>query len=103
MWLSILTTLILGSVLLFFQGRNLLLVLRRVSSRYLNQRTAERRKQLLERSQDEENAQDAKSRNSTETSDEWETVDSYAIGTAENGKTAELEWDGVVGLFHPFW
>lgn len=36
-------------------------------------------------------------------SDEWESVDAYAVGTAKNGEKTEEEWDGIVGFFHPFW
>ena len=36
--------------------------------------------------------------------DEWEKVEGYAIGSAENGQKGGLEtqWDGVIGFLHPF-
>jgi alpha-1,2-mannosyltransferase len=35
--------------------------------------------------------------------EEWENIESFAVGTAKNGEKADREWDGIVGFFHPFW
>jgi alpha-1,2-mannosyltransferase len=33
--------------------------------------------------------------------DGWEKIEES--GTAENGKSLQDDWSGVVGFFHPFW
>jgi alpha-1,2-mannosyltransferase len=36
--------------------------------------------------------------------EDWERVESYAVGTAVNGDThQEKDYAGVIGFFHPFW
>lgn len=72
---------------------------------YLRRKTEGRRHQVIEimeadeRRFAQEEAPDAK-RSSSD--DDWETVDGYTTGTADNGAKGQKEWDGIVGFFHPF-
>lgn len=73
---------------------------------YLRKKTAGRKAQILELVENEQREWEEKGGKEKERrdSDEWETVDSYAAGTAKNGeKAVDAEWDGIVGFFHPFW
>jgi alpha-1,2-mannosyltransferase len=54
---------------------------------------AEDEKAYRERRQDEKENDD----------DDWERLDSQAMGSSRNGDRANREWDGIVGFFHPFW
>lgn len=73
---------------------------------YLRRKTEGRRHQVIEimevdeRRFAQEEAPDTK-RSSSD--DDWETVDGYTTGTADNGAKGQKEWDGIVGFFHPFW
>jgi alpha-1,2-mannosyltransferase len=69
---------------------------------YLRQKTAGRKQQVLEIvAKDEKEFRETGEKRRD--SDEWESVESYATGTAKNGEKADKEWDGIVGFFHPFW
>ncbi|KAI6708778.1 hypothetical protein PZA11_007761 [Diplocarpon coronariae] len=72
---------------------------------YLRKKTAGRRAQILEISEKDQKEWDERAAKgeARRDSDEWETVDAYAVGTAKNGqKNGETEWNGIVGFFHPF-
>ena len=72
----------------------------------MRKKTAGRKAQILELVGNEQREWEEKGGKEKERrdSDEWETVDSYATGTAKNGeKAVDAEWDGIVGFFHPFW
>ncbi|KAK0099425.1 asparagine-linked glycosylation protein [Cadophora gregata] len=72
---------------------------------YLKRKTAGRRAQILDLVDSEQKEWEEKGGKEKQRrdSDEWETVDSYAVGTAKNGeKAVDAEWDGIVGFFHPF-
>jgi len=95
--ISPLVIVLLGPKLIFWLGGT--------AGRYLRTKTAGRKAQILELTEKdqvewEEDAKDGKSRRD---SDDWENVDAYAVGTANNGEKGEEEWDGIVGFFHPFW
>lgn len=68
---------------------------------YLRRKTDGRRSQILERVQEEEKTLEAKG--GRRDSDEWENVESYTVGSSQNGEKADIEWAGIVGFFHPFW
>lgn len=91
-------------MLAYLFGPKLVFWIGGIFGRYLKRKTSTRRTQVLEmvaREQKEWEENDGKGRRD---SDEWETVDSYAVGTAKNGqKGGDAEWDGIVGFFHPFW
>jgi alpha-1,2-mannosyltransferase len=92
-----LVTVLLGPKLISWAGRT--------AGLYLRKKTAGRKAQILELTEKdqaewEEDEKDGKSRRD---SDDWESVDAYAVGTAQNGEKGEEEWDGIVGFFHPFW
>ena len=71
---------------------------------YLRRKTSGRRSLILSRVKLEEEAYTSRDRKSAKSDDEdWEKVESYAAGSAENGAKAEDDWAGVVGFFHPFW
>lgn len=71
----------------------------------LQQRTSRRRELIASRVRSEEEAYRAAQRASPKADDDdWEKVESYATGTAPNGDSPkDVEWEGVVGFFHPFW
>ena len=73
---------------------------------YLRKKTTGRKAQILQLVEaDEEEYRKTKEFTEGEKrrdSDEWESVEAYATGTARNGEKAEKEWDGIVGFFHPF-
>ena len=69
---------------------------------FLKAKTAGRKAQILELVEaDEKESQEQGGERRD--SDEWESVEAYAVGTAKNGEKADKEWDGFVGFFHPFW
>jgi alpha-1,2-mannosyltransferase len=89
-----LTTILLGPKLIFWVGG--------IAGSYLRKKTAGRKAQILdltEKDQAEWEEEGKDRRNS----DDWESVDAYAVGTAKNGEKGEEEWDGIVGFLHPFW
>jgi alpha-1,2-mannosyltransferase len=34
---------------------------------------------------------------------DWEDIASVATGNKKSSGTADKQWDGIVGFFHPFW
>jgi alpha-1,2-mannosyltransferase len=101
---TIIITLTLACIPLFsvLLGPKLIFWVGGIAGRYLRTKTAGRKAQILELTEKDqvEWEEDGKDRRN---SDEWENVDSYALGTAKNGEKGEEEWDGVVGFLHPFW
>jgi hypothetical protein len=71
----------------------------------LQRRTSKRRELISSRVRTEEEGFQADLQRSAKTEDEdWEQIESYAAGTAPNGESpGDVEWEGVVGFFHPFW
>ena len=69
----------------------------------LRRRTAGPRVQILERIEGEEKALANDQSARRDSDDDWENVESSAVGSAKNGEKADEEWDGIVGFFHPFW
>ncbi|KAK4202562.1 family 4 putative glycosyltransferase [Triangularia verruculosa] len=72
---------------------------------YLRRKTDGRLSHILELTeQDEKKWREGRrsSGSSTGKDDEWEKVDTYAVGTSGNGDKGEADWDGIVGFFHPF-
>jgi alpha-1,2-mannosyltransferase len=89
-----LTTVLVGPKIIFWLGG--------MAGSYLRKKTAGRKAQILgltekDQAEWEEEGKDRRD------SDDWENVDAYAVGTANNGEKGEEEWDGIVGFFHPFW
>lgn len=78
-------------------------VARTVVGRHLKQSTQDRRRQIYQRARAEERSHSGKDRKLDDADAEWETIESYAAGTARNGQTGNKDWDGIVGFFHPFW
>jgi alpha-1,2-mannosyltransferase len=89
-----LATVLLGPRLFFYVGRRF--------GDYLRAKTAGRRAQILQLTEDDEKEYLAQG-GDRRSSDEWESVDAYTTGTAKNGEKADPEWDGFIGFFHPFW
>jgi alpha-1,2-mannosyltransferase len=69
---------------------------------YLRKKTTGRKAQILELVEAEEKGFKEEGGERRD-SDEWESVEAYAVGSAKNGEKADKEWDGIVGFFHPFW
>ncbi|KAI9680516.1 MAG: asparagine-linked glycosylation protein [Caeruleum heppii] len=98
--LVILSTLVLFPFLLRQLGKTI--------GWHLRRRTSDRRFQLEAhvRQEDDEYTgratAESRVKEQEEEDDDWETVESYAVGMAKNGDKAEREWAGVIGFFHPF-
>jgi alpha-1,2-mannosyltransferase len=88
------TAFLVGPKLLFYVGG--------IFGYYLRKKTAGRKAQILEMVEAGEKEFAAEGGDRRD-SDEWENVEAYATGTSKNGETADREWDGIVGFFHPFW
>jgi alpha-1,2-mannosyltransferase len=101
---TIIITLILGCLPLaiVLLGPKLIFWLGKTAGLYLTKKTAGRKAQILELTEKDqvEWEEEGKDRRN---SDDWESVDAYAVGTAKNGEKGEEEWDGIVGFLHPFW
>jgi hypothetical protein len=69
---------------------------------YLKKKTAGR-KALIQETVETEEKEFKEAGEERRESDEWESVEAYAVGTSKNGEKADKEWDGIVGFFHPFW
>ena len=68
---------------------------------YIRSRTAPRRELLLSRAETEEKEHPGKLSSSGD--EEWEKVESYAVGFDKNGDKGSKDWVGIIGFFHPFW
>jgi alpha-1,2-mannosyltransferase len=71
----------------------------------LQRRTSKRRELIASRVRSEEQAYQSAQKGLPKADDEdWEKIESYAAGSAPNGDLpTDVEWEGVVGFFHPFW
>ncbi|KAM3072630.1 asparagine-linked glycosylation protein [Clarireedia jacksonii] len=88
-------------MLVILGGPQLIRYIGRTVGFYLRQKTAGRKQQVLEIvAKDEKEFRDSGEKRRD--SDEWESVESYSIGTAKNGEKADKEWNGIIGFFHPF-
>jgi len=103
-WTAMAIVSILGFLPLtvLFLGPKLVLYVGGTFGYYLRKKTAGRKAQILDLVESEEKDYAANAKNRRD-SDDWENVESYATGTANNGEKADREWDGIVGFFHPFW
>jgi len=88
-------------ITIFFLGPKLLFYVGGTFGYYLRKKTEGRRAQILEAVEKDE--KEFAEKGERRDSDEWESVDAYAVGTAKNGEKGDKEWDGIVGFFHPFW
>lgn len=69
----------------------------------LRDRSAAKRKLLLEAAVAEEEFASRRRTDKAEDED-WERVEGYAAASAENGAPMpESDFSGIVGFFHPFW
>lgn len=104
MWLTLLLASLVGLVpiIVIILGPILLAALCKPLGWYLQRKTAGRRQQILARVEEDEKAL-AEVKGTKVVDEDWENIDAHTVGTAENGKQADAEWDGVVGFFHPFW
>jgi alpha-1,2-mannosyltransferase len=107
---TILVAFVLGflPLVVVLLGRKLMFGLGNSLGFYLRNKTAGRKAQVLEATLQEEEEWEKSGREKEKArgrrdSDEWESVDAYAVGSAKNGEKADQEWDGIVGFFHPFW
>lgn len=71
---------------------------------YLRRKTEGRRARILEVMDDDLKAYRQKRQDEKESSDDddWERLESHAVGSSKNGDKADKDWDGIVGFFHPF-
>ena len=71
--------------------------------RRLRRSSTTRRDLLLARVAAETKSFEAEHREKTKEDDDWEKIVPSQVGSAVNGGTADAEWSGIVGFFHPFW
>jgi hypothetical protein len=85
-------------------GLHLVRFLLRSVGKHLRRKTNARRDLILERVVlDEELSAPPSAPTKTEDED-WEQVESYALGTAVNGDVhQDKDYAGIIGFFHPFW
>jgi alpha-1,2-mannosyltransferase len=71
----------------------------------LERKTSKRRELIVSRVRNEEDTYQSAPNSLPKADDEdWEKIESYAAGTAPNGDLpTDVEWEGIVGFFHPFW
>ena len=62
-----------------------------------------RRELLLNRVATETKAFEAEHKADIQEDDDWENVLPSLTGSATNGGKANVDWNGIVGFFHPFW
>jgi alpha-1,2-mannosyltransferase len=98
--------LLIGAIPLFpILGLHLLRFLLRSVGNHLRRKTDARRELILERVKLDEQQLSPTLPAATKTEDEdWEKVESYAVGTARNGDAhQDNDYAGIIGFFHPFW
>ncbi|KAJ4307210.1 asparagine-linked glycosylation protein [Collariella sp. IMI 366227] len=70
---------------------------------YLRKKTEGRRCHILELvASDEKKYREEREDSTGSEGGGWEKVDSHEVGNSKNGGTADKDWDGIVGFFHPF-
>lgn len=71
---------------------------------YLCRKTEGRRARILEVMDADLKAYREKKKQDDKDSDDddWERLDSHAVGSSKNGDKEDKDWDGIVGFFHPF-
>jgi alpha-1,2-mannosyltransferase len=69
----------------------------------LRRSSSTRRELLLARVAKETKQYEAERQNRSREDDDWENVVPSPADSTVNGGTADSEWDGIVGFFHPFW
>ncbi|KAI1327609.1 hypothetical protein F5Y16DRAFT_188866 [Xylariaceae sp. FL0255] len=78
---------------------------------YLRKKTEGRRALIIRTTEEAEKAfqekksageEAAASATTHSSDDEWENIDSAVTGSADNGKTGNKDWHGIVAFFHPF-
>lgn len=103
---TIILLLLIGAIPLFpILGLYLLRLLLITAGDRLRRKTSARRDLILERVKLDEQRLAPTPQASPKTEDEdWERVESYAVGTAVNGDVhQDKDYAGVIGFFHPFW
>ncbi|CAD6500174.1 BgTH12-04277 [Blumeria graminis f. sp. triticale] len=88
-------------ILLPIFGPKLFQFLGRIVGLYLQNSAGDRRRQLLSLIANDEQQWDARE-NGRRDSEEWENVERHTIEISEPQETRDLEWDGIIGFFHPF-
>ena len=70
----------------------------------LRRKTRDRRQLLRSRVRGEEVSYRSRQEEQPKGDDEdWEKVEGYSSGRSGGEGSAEDDWEGVVGFFHPFW
>jgi alpha-1,2-mannosyltransferase len=70
---------------------------------YLRKKTEGRRCRIVEVMERDERSFAESKPAGRGSDDEWENIETYAVGASGNGEKGQKEWDGIVGFFHPFW
>ena len=91
-----------GPIIIFLLGPKLVFLIGGWVGNYLKRQTANRRKEILElKEAEEERWRSVNKKEREESSEEWEKVEDRSDGSAVGVKTQGF--DGVIGFFHPFW
>jgi hypothetical protein len=77
----------------------------RTAGDHLRRKTSAKRELITQRVRvDEEELSSGSQSPGRKEDEDWERVESYAVGTAANGAVPqEKDFAGVIGFFHPFW
>lgn len=70
---------------------------------YLYKKTAGRSSQITDRVDEDEKKWVAAGNKKSDSDEEWENVEGYAALTTAKNEKADLDWNGFIGFFHPFW
>ena len=97
--------LLIGAIPLFpILGLHLVRFLLRSIGKHLRRKTNARRELILERVLLDEQLSSTPPAATKAEDEDWEQVESYAVGTAVNGDVhQDKDYAGIIGFFHPFW
>lgn len=105
LWILVASLALVGSCLFFFAPR-VALALGRFTGWSLKKRTSSRRELLTTRAQAERKQLEEQGKGQRSLDDEWEKVSRTRTPERVERKLKDqvsIDWDGVVGFFHPFW
>lgn len=67
-------------------------------------KSSKRRKALLAKVKLEEEQETIGTRPSPKSDDgDWEKLENDGSRTVNHGEKADVDWEGIIGFFHPFW
>ncbi len=102
-FLLILLSLLASAFVSFILLPRTLILLAELVGQRLRRSSRQRRELLLARAANETKTYDAGRRRENREDADWEEIGTTAVGSVDNGGTANGQWRGIIGFFHPFW